>query len=426
MRTIPGKTIAEKIFSAHSGSDATAGDIVVADIDFVMGQDGTTPLAIRALESMGVDEVFDPAKVAVVMDHSSPSPIEGVSALHTMMREFGKKTGAKVYDVGCGVCHQLIPEAGHVVPGDLMVGCDSHTCTYGAVNVFSTGVGSTDGAAAMASGKLWFKVPDTMKVTYNGELQPGVFSKDLVLALAGHIGADGATYMALEFHGPVIDALSVDARMTISNMAIEVGAKAGLMRADEKTLAWYEGRGGRVPQPVDPDADAVYAEEVTLDASAIGPQVAKPHAVDNVSPIEEVAGTPIAQGFIGTCTNGRLEDLRIAADILRGRKVHPDVRLIVAPASKQIFLNAMEAGYVRDLVEAGAAFVTPGCGPCVGTHNGVPSDGENVISTANRNFKGRMGNSNAFIYLGSPATVAASVIEGAITDPRKYFTGEGA
>ncbi len=420
---IPGKTIAEKIFSAHSGTDAYAGDIVVADVDFVMGQDGTTPLAIRALESMGVEKVFDPAKVAVVMDHSSPSPIEGVSALHTIMREFGKRTGATVYDVGCGVCHQLIPEAGHVVPGDLMVGCDSHTCTYGAVNVFSTGVGSTDGAAAMASGKLWFKVPDTMKVTYTGELQPGVFSKDLILALAGRIGADGATYMALEFHGPVIDELSVDARMTISNMAIEVGAKAGLMKADEKTLAWYEGRGDRAPVPVDPDADAVYAQEIVLDASAIGPQVAKPHAVDNVSPIEEVAGTPIAQGFIGTCTNGRLEDLKIAANILRGRKVHPDVRLIVAPASKQILLDAMEAGYIRDLVEAGAALVTPGCGPCVGTHNGVPSDGENVISTANRNFKGRMGNSNAFIYLGSPATVGASVIEGVITDPRKYFKG---
>jgi len=424
--TIPGKTIAEKILSAHSGTDAHAGDIVVADVDFVMGQDGTTPLAIRALENMGVDRVFDPAKVAVVMDHSSPSPIEGVSALHTMMREFGKKTGAKVYDVGCGVCHQLIPEAGHVVPGDLMVGCDSHTCTYGAVNVFSTGVGSTDGAAAMASGKLWFKVPDTMKVTYTGELQPGVFSKDLILALAGQIGVDGATYMALELGGPVIDALSVDARMTISNMAIEVGAKAGLMRADEKTLAWYEGRGERTPAPVDPDADAVYAEELTLDASVIGPQIAKPHAVDNVSPIEEVAGTPIAQGYIGTCTNGRLEDLKIAADILRGRTVHPDVRLIVAPASKQILLDAMEAGYIRDLVEAGAVLVTPGCGPCVGTHNGVPSDGENVISTANRNFKGRMGNSNAFIYLGSPATVAASVIEGAITDPRKYFTASAA
>ncbi len=423
MSTIPGKTIAEKIFSAHSGTDAYAGDIVVADVDFVMGQDGTTPLAIRALENMGVDEVFDPARVAVVMDHSSPSPIEGVSALHTMMREFGKKTGAKVYDVGCGVCHQLIPEAGHVVPGDLMVGCDSHTCTYGAVNVFSTGVGSTDGAAAMASGKLWFKVPDTMKVTYTGELRPGVFSKDLILALAGKIGADGATYMALEFHGPVIDALSVDARMTISNMAIEVGAKAGLMRADAKTLAWYEGRGDRAPQPVDPDADAVYASELVLDASAVGPQVAKPHAVDNVSPIEEVAGTPIAQGYIGTCTNGRLEDLEIAASILRGRKVHPDVRLIIAPASKQILLDAMEAGYIRDLVEAGAVMVSPGCGPCVGTHNGVPSDGENVISTANRNFKGRMGNSNAFIYLGSPAAVAASVIEGVITDPRQYFKG---
>ena len=423
---ISGKTIAEKIFSAHSGSDAYAGDIVVADVDFVMGQDGTTPLAIRALEDMGVDTVFDPAKVAVVMDHSSPSPIEGVSALHTLMREFGKKTGARVYDVGCGVCHQLIPEAGHVVPGDLMVGCDSHTCTYGAVNVFSTGVGSTDGAAAMASGKLWFKVPDTMKVTYTGELQPGVFSKDLILALAGRIGVDGATYMALEFHGPVIDALSVDARMTISNMAIEVGAKAGLMKADDKTLAWYEGRGDRAPQPVDPDADAVYAADLVLDASAIGPQIAKPHAVDNVSPIEEVAGTPIAQGYIGTCTNGRLEDLRIAAEILRGRKVHPDVRLIIAPASKQILLDAMEAGYIRDLVEAGGILVAPGCGPCVGTHNGVPSDGENVISTANRNFKGRMGNSNAFIYLGSPATVAASVIEGVITDPRKYFTGEGA
>jgi len=418
---LPGKTIAEKIFSAHSGTDARAGDIVVADVDFVMGQDGTSPLAIRALENMGVEAVFDPKKVALVMDHSSPSPIEGVSALHTIMREFGTKTGAKVYDVGCGVCHQLIPEAGHVVPGDLMVGCDSHTCTYGALNVFSTGVGSTDGAAAMASGKLWFRVPDSMKVTYEGALQPGVFSKDLILYLAGKIGADGATYEAIEFHGPVIDALSVDARMTISNMAIEVGAKAGLMKADEKTMVWYEGRGERTPAPVDPDVDAVYATSLTFDASAIGPQIAKPHAVDNVSPIEELIGIPIAQGYLGTCTNGRLEDFRIAADILRGKHVHPDVRFIVAPASKQILLDAMEAGYIRDLVEAGAIMVTPGCGPCVGTHNGVPSNGENVISTANRNFKGRMGNSNAFIYLGSPATVAASVLEAKITDPRKYF-----
>ncbi len=423
MIQISGKTIAEKIFSAHSGTDAHAGDIVVADVDFVMGQDGTSPLAIAALENMGVDEVFDPKKVALVMDHSSPSPIEGVSALHTIMRNFGKKTGAKIYDVGCGVCHQLIPEQGHVVPGDLMVGCDSHTCTYGALGVFSTGVGSTDGAAAMAAGKLWFKVPDTMKVVYGGELQPGVFSKDLILALAGKIKADGATYMALEFHGPVIDALSVEARMTISNMAIEVGAKAGLMKADEKTLAWYEGRSERTPLVVDPDDGAVYAETVEFDASTIGPMIAKPHAVDNVSPIEEIEGLPIAQGFIGTCTNGRLEDLKIAAGILEGRTIHPDVRLIVAAASKDIYLDAMEAGYIQTLVKAGASIVTPGCGPCVGTHNGVPSNGENVISTANRNFKGRMGNSNAFIYLGSPATVAASVIEGKITDPRKYFKG---
>jgi len=420
---MPGKTIAEKIFSAHSGTDAHAGDIVVADVDFVMGQDGTSPLAIRALERMGVTQVFDPKKVAVVMDHSSPSPIEGVSALHTMMREFGKQTGATVYDVGEGVCHQLIPEKGHVVAGDLMVGCDSHTCTYGAINVFSTGVGSTDGAAAMASGKLWFKVPDTMKVTYNGSLQPGVFSKDLILYLAGEIGADGATYEAIEFHGPAIDELSVEARMTMSNMAIEVGAKAGLMNADEKTLGWFEGRGDKVPAPQNADSDAVYKSEIVYDAAAIGPQVAKPHAVDNVSPIEEVEGTPIAEGVLGTCTNGRLEDFAVAAGILKGRKVHPDVRFIVAPASRQILLDAIEAGYIQTLVEAGAALVTPGCGPCVGTHNGVPSDGENVISTANRNFKGRMGNSNAFIYLGSPATVAASVIEGKITDPRKYFAG---
>jgi 3-isopropylmalate/(R)-2-methylmalate dehydratase large subunit len=420
---IAGKTIAEKIFSLHSGTDAHAGDIVVADVDFVMGQDGTSPLAIKALERMGVTQVFDPKKVAVVMDHSSPSPIEGVSALHTIMRDFGKRTGAKVYDVGCGVCHQLIPENGHVVPGDLMVGCDSHTCTYGALNVFSTGVGSTDGAAAMAAGKLWFKVPETMKVTYTGELQPGVYSKDLVLYLAGRIGADGATYKALEIGGPVIDALSVDARMTISNMAIEVGAKAGLMASDAKTLAWFEGRGERAAAPVTPDADAQYCCELTYDAGAIGPQVAKPHSVDNVSPIEEVAGTPIQQGFLGTCTNGRLEDLGIAASILKGRRVDPDVRFIVAPASKQILLDAIEAGYIQTLVEAGAALVTPGCGPCVGTHNGVPSDGENVISTANRNFKGRMGNSNAFVYLGSPATVAASVITGVITDPRPYLEG---
>ena len=425
MVEIAGKTIAEKIFSAHSATDARAGDIVVADVDFVMGQDGTSPLAIKALERMGVEEVFDPKKVAVVMDHSSPSPIEGVSALHTMMRDFGKRTGAKVYDVGCGVCHQLIPENGHVVPGDLMVGCDSHTCTYGALNVFSTGVGSTDGAAAMASGKLWFKVPETMKVTYTGELQPGVFSKDLVLYLAGQIGADGATYKALEIGGPVIDALSVDARMTISNMAIEVGAKAGLMAADDKTVEWFKGRGDKVPAPVSADADAEYCCELTYDASTIGPQVAKPHSVDNVSPIEEVAGTPIQQGFLGTCTNGRLEDLRSAARLLRGRRRAPHTRLIVTPASQAVARAAAAEGLFDVFWDAGAVVTNPGCGACVGVHEGILADGEVCVSTANRNFKGSMGNPQAHIYLASPLTAAATAVAGEIVDPRELVaTGE--
>jgi 3-isopropylmalate/(R)-2-methylmalate dehydratase large subunit len=428
VRPIAGKTIAEKIFSAHSGTDARAGDIVVASIDFAMSQDGTSALAIDAIASMGADTVFDPAKVAMVMDHSCPSPIEGVSAIHAKMREFGKRTGVHIYDWGCGVCHQLVPESGKVVSGDLVIGCDSHTCTYGALNIFSTGVGSTDGAAAMVSGKLWFKVPETLHIIYKGELPRGIYSKDLILYLAGLIGVDGATYQALEFSGPVIDALSIDGRMTISNMAIEVGAKAGLMRADEKTLAFFEQRAqrtgvplARTPQPVESDTDAVYAQTIEIDVSTLEPQIAKPHAVGNVSPISEVAGTPIAEGVVGTCTNGRLEDFAIAAGILAGKHIHPDVRLVVAPASRDIYLDAMAAGYIQTLVEAGACVVTPGCGPCVGTHNGVPSDGENVISTANRNFKGRMGNSNSFIYLGGPATVAASVLEAKITDPRKYL-----
>ncbi len=417
-----GKTIAEKIFSNHSGQDAKAGDIVIADIDFAMSQDGTSALAIDAIENMSGGKVFDNGKVAMVMDHSCPSPLEGVSAIHDKMRRFGDKTGITIYDWGCGVCHQLVPESGKITCGDLVVGCDSHTCTYGALNVFSTGVGSTDGAAAMIAGKLWFKVPETIRVNFNGSLSKGVFSKDMILYLAGLLRADGATYKALEFHGQAIEELSVQARMTISNMAIEVGAKAGLMKADQKTLDFFASRGGdRVPNPIEPDADAAYCDTIDIDTAKIGPQIAKPHSVDNVSPIEDVLGLPIAEGFIGTCTNGRVEDLGIAAQVLAGKKVNPKCRLVVAPASRDIYLEAMDKGYIKTLVEAGACVVTPGCGPCVGTHNGVPSNGENVISTANRNFKGRMGNSNAFIYLGSPATVAASMIEGQIADPRNYM-----
>ncbi|NLY55775.1 MAG: 3-isopropylmalate dehydratase large subunit [Firmicutes bacterium] len=417
-----GKTIIEKILSAHSGCDAAAGDIVLAKVDYVMGQDGTSPLAIKAFREMEVDKVFDPAKVAMVIDHSAPSPNEGVSALHKLMREFSGEQGITLYDIGEGVCHQLMPERGHVGAGDLVIGADSHTCTYGALNAFSTGVGSTDLAAAMATGKLWFKVPETIRFECNGVLPPGVFAKDLILYLIGQVTADGATYKAAEYAGEAISALSVDARMTVSNMAIEMGAKAGLMEPDDKLKEWLAAHGRTDWNPVWPDPDAVYHQVLRYDVSNLEPQVAKPHTVDNVSPISEVAGTPIQQAVIGTCTNGRLEDLRIAASILAGRKIHPNVRLIVAPASRTVLLEAIKEGIISTLVEAGAAVVTPGCGPCVGTHNGVPSDGENVISTANRNFKGRMGNSNAFIYLASPATVAASAIAGEIADPRVYFT----
>ena len=416
-----GKTIAEKILSNHSGKDAKAGDIVIAGLDFMIGQDGTSGVAIDSFRKMGAKKVFDPQKIAIIIDHSSPSPNEGVSAIHKKIREFAKEQGIILYDVGCGVCHQLTPEQGHVVPGDLVIGADSHTCTYGALNVFSTGIGSTDLAAGMISGKLWFKVPETLKVVFKGNFPKGVYSKDLILNFIGRIGADGGTYLALEFYGDVIEQMSVDARMTISNMAIECGAKAGLMAADKKTLEYENLHATRKPNPVAADPDAKYKEVMTIDISKLEPQIAKPHTVDNVCPVSKVLGTPVQQGYIGTCTNGRLEDFHIAAKILKGKKVDPNCRLIIAPASKEILLDLVSDGTYEALIEAGAVGVTPGCGPCVGTHNGVPSDGENVISSANRNFKGRMGNPNAFIYLASPATVAASVIEGKIADPRSYL-----
>ena len=416
-----GMTIAEKIFSRHCGREVRAGELVVAEVDFMMGQDGTSPLAIRAFRELGGEKVADPSRVALVIDHSSPSPLEGVSNLHSMMRSFAAEHGLNIYDIGCGVCHCLLPEQGHVAPGDIVIGADSHTTTYGAINVFSTGVGSTDLAAAMLTGKLWFKVPPTLRLQLRGELGVGVYSKDVALFLAGEITADGATYLAVEYGGEVVTSLSVEARFTIANMAVEMGAKAGLMEADAKTMDWVSGRVSRPFAPASPDADASYEEVREFDLGGLVPQVAEPHRVDSVRPVEEVEGTPIQEAVIGTCTNGRLEDLEVAARILSGRRVSPEVRLIVAPASRQVFLDGMEKGIVQRLIEAGAVFVTPGCGPCVGTHNGVPSDGERVISTANRNFKGRMGNANAFIYLASPATVAASAVAGKITDPRRML-----
>ncbi len=417
-----GKTISEKIFSQHSGEDVYAGDLVIARLDFVMGQDGTAPLAINSFNEMGGKTLFDPSKVTFVIDHSAPSPLEGVSALHKLMREFSHEKKLLLYDIGDGVCHQLVPEQGHVVPGDLVVGADSHTCTYGAINVFSTGVGSTDLAAAMISGKLWFKVPETIQFRCEGALQPGVSSKDLILRIIGDIGADGATYMAAEFTGEGVTRMEIEERFTIANMAIEMGAKAGLMEYDEKVEAWLSGRTQKTPRPVAADPDARYHEVKTYDLRQLEPQVACPHTVDNVSPLQEVENLPIQQAFLGTCTNGRLLDLEVAAKILSGKKISRDLRFIVAPASRDVYLEAMNRGIIQTLVEAGAAVVTPGCGPCVGTHNGVPSDGEVVLSTANRNFKGRMGNSKAFIYLASPATVAASALTGKITDPRSILS----
>ncbi|MCX5749386.1 MAG: 3-isopropylmalate dehydratase large subunit [Candidatus Saganbacteria bacterium] len=416
-----GKTIAEKILSSHSKSDSRAGDIVIADLDFMIGQDGTSGIAIDVFRKMEAKKVFDPAKIAIIIDHSSPSPNEGVSAIHKKIREFAGEQGIHLYDIGCGVCHQITPEMGFVVPGDLVIGADSHTCTYGAINVFSTGIGSTDLAAGMISGKLWFKVPETIKFVVNGKMPKGVYSKDLILKVIGDTGAGGATYDSAEFTGEAIGRLSVDARFTISNMAIEMGAKAGLMNADSKTLEWIKKHSKKRPFPVESDKDAVFKKIIEIDASSLVPSVAKPHTVDNYSSVEDVEGTPVQQAVIGTCTNGRLEDLSIAASILKGKKINKDCRMIIAPASKSIFLEAMKKGIVEALIDAGAVFVTPGCGPCVGTHNGVPSDGEKVISTANRNFKGRMGNTKAEIFLASPATVAASALEGKITDPRKYL-----
>ena len=416
-----GKTIAEKILSHKRGREVKANDIVIADLDFIMGQDGTSPLAIKAFQDMQAARVFDPARIAMVIDHSSPSPLEGVSELHRQMRVFAREQQINFYDIGEGVCHQLVPEQGHVVPGDLVIGADSHTCTYGAINALSTGVGSTDLAAGIISGKLWFKVPETFKFILNGRLGEGVYSKDLILFLIGDVTADGATYMAAEYGGEAVADLSIEARFTISNMAIEMGAKCGLMEADQKTVEWVQQHSRKEFKPVFADPDANYARVKEYDVSALEPQIARPHTVDNVVGISQLGEVPIQQGVIGTCTNGRIEDLRIAAQILKGQKISKEARLIIAPASRQIMIDAMREGLMEIFLQAGAAVVTPGCGPCVGTHNGVPSDGENVISTANRNFKGRMGNNKAFVYLGSPATVAASVITGQITDPRQFL-----
>jgi len=414
------QTIAEKILSEHSGRNAKAGDIVIADVDFCFGQDGTSGMIIDSFRKMGAENVSNKDKYCMVLDHSCPSPNIGVSTIHNKIRDFAREQNVKVFDVGQGVCHQLVPENGFIACGDLVLGADSHTCTYGAINIFSTGVGSTDLAITLVSGKNWFMVPETIKIVAGGELPKGVYSKDVILKIIGDIGADGATYKAVEFYGKVIYRLSVDARFTISNMAVEMGAKCGLMAADKKVVDWVKKHSVRDPKPVEADDDARYEEVREYDFTDLSPQIAKPHTVDNVCDVEEVEGTSISAVSIGTCTNGRLEDLEIAAKILKGRKVARDVKLIITPASKKIYLDAVKKGYVETFITSGAIVNNPGCGPCVGTHQGVLADGENALSTANRNFKGRMGNPNSNIYLASPATAAATALEGEIADPREH------
>jgi len=416
-----GQTIAEKILSKHSKKEVKAGEIILAEVDFLMAQDGTAPLVIKSFESIGSNKVFDPEKAVFVIDHNSPSPNQGVSSLHKMMREFTSKYGIRIFDVGEGVCHILLPEKGLVKCGNLILGADSHTPTYGALNTMACGVGSTDLAIALSTGKLWLKVPSGIKVTVTGEIPSGVFAKDIALYMVKNLTSKGAIYKSVEIKGEAITSLSMESRFTICNLTTEVGAKCGIMEADEKTISWLKEHNAENCEPVFPDNDAEYEEEINLDISNLSPQIAKPHAVDNVFDIEEIENTPVHQAFIGTCTNGRTEDFQIAAKILKEKKVHPKVRLICTPGSRKIYLECLEKGYIKTLLNAGACITNSGCGPCVGTHQGVPSDNENVISTANRNFKGRMGNQNAFIYLASPATVAASAIDGKITDPRKYF-----
>ncbi len=415
-----GKTIAEKILSQKSGKNACSGDIVKAEVDFAFSQDGTSSLVIDAFYLLGKEKPFSPHKFALVIDHSVPSPNLGISNVHKKMKEFADKTGVLIYPEGKGVCHQVIMEKGHAYPGSLITGADSHTCTYGALNSFATGMGSTDVAIVLATGKNWFKVPESVKIIINGELPPAVSAKDIILYIIGELSAKSCTYKAIEFHGETISSLSMDARFTITNMAVELGAKAGLMVADEKTFSWLKEKCKDSKwEPVYPDNDADYLWVKEFDISNLSPQIALPHRVDNVANVEKVEGTEIHQAYIGTCTNGRLEDLRIAAHILKNKKTQ--ARLIITPASHEILQQALEEGLIKTFIDSGALILPPGCGPCVGTHGGIPADGEVVISTANRNFKGRMGNPNAFIYLASPATVAASALEGKITDPRKYL-----
>lgn len=413
------QTIIEKILSKHCARNLQAGEVGVCSVDFCFSQDGTSILVLEGLGKL--KSLKNPKKYAMFVDHSSPSPNIGVSGVHSAMRGFTKQNKNLLFDVGCGISHQLVIEKGFAYPGALILGADSHTSTAGALGAAAFGMGSTDLAVTLATGKNWFKVPETYKIIIKGKLPPSTFSKDIILHIIHKLGANGATYKAIEFEGETIDNLSLDARLTITNMTIEFGAKCGIIKPDRKVLAYLNAIGVKKYTSAYADKNCRYERVMEFDVSNLAPYVAKPHTVDNGANIEEVEGKRIEEAFIGTCTNGRLEDLEIAARILKTNKVHPDVKCLIAPASHDIFLKALKKGLIRIFLEAGAIVLPSGCGPCVGTHQGVPADAETVISTANRNFKGRMGNPASFIYLASPATVAASAVEGKIADPRKFI-----
>jgi 3-isopropylmalate/(R)-2-methylmalate dehydratase large subunit len=416
-----GKTLAEKILSNKSPVEVQAGDIAAARVDLAFVQDTTGPLTVREYQKAGFGALANKDKSMLFLDHAAPSPNRQLSTDHMTLRGFACETGCVLSDVGDGVCHQIVAER-IAKPGDVIVGADSHTVTAGGLGAFATGMGSSDVAVAMALGKTWFRVPESVKVNVTGCFRKGVYPKDLILHLIGLIGADGATYQALEFSGDTINDMSLPGRLTIANMSVEAGAKVGLFAADEKTREYLVQQGrGEDYQPIAADADACYVRTVDIDATAIEPMVSQPHTVDNTATAKELKDVKIDQVFIGTCTNGRLEDLEVAASILKGKQRCPQTRLLIAPASRKVLLEAIEAGYAQTLIEAGSIILPPGCAACLGLHQGALGDGEKCLSTANRNFKGRMGNPEAFIYLGSPATAAASAITGRITDPREVL-----
>ena len=418
-----GMTMIEKILAAHSDQDELKpGDIVNARVDMVLGNDITTPVAVKEFEKIGVEKVFDKDRIAIVPDHFTPNKDIKAAEQVNMIRKFAKKHEiTNFFEVGqMGIEHVLLPEKGLTLPGEIIIGADSHTCTYGALGALGTGVGSTDMAAAMAAGKAWFKVPPTIKIVYKGELKPYVSGKDLILYTIGKIGVDGALYKAMEFTGEAIENLSMDGRMTMSNMAIEAGGKAGLIAADEKTEAYLKGRAQRDYTVRNADPDAEYEEVIEIDVSHISPQVAFPSLPENTKGIDKIdEKIEIQQSVIGSCTNGRIEDLRVAAEILKGQKVDKNVRCLVFPGTQAIYKQAMNEGLFDSFIDAGAAVSTPTCGPCLGGHMGILAEGEKAISTTNRNFVGRMGSTKSEVYLASPAVAAASAVKGYIAGPEE-------